>query len=105
MRHVGSASPTGFHAGDAMIGSPAALIASSATWTIVCVRGFVRVSACAYAYPASSTAWKNTTHTVHTDAVPPNHGRICFATIGWTRNSRNAEPTIVMPYRIIAAKP
>ena len=27
---------------------------------------------------------------VHTAADPPNHGRICFAMMGWTRNSRNA---------------
>jgi hypothetical protein len=26
----------------------------------------------------------------HTAAEPPNHGRICLAMSGWTRNSRNA---------------
>jgi hypothetical protein len=26
----------------------------------------------------------------HTEADPPNHGRIVFAMMGWTRNSRNA---------------
>jgi hypothetical protein len=32
---------------------------------------------------------------VHTFADPPNHGRICFAVTGWTRNSRNADRKIV----------
>jgi len=32
---------------------------------------------------------------VHTAEVPPNHGRICLAMIGWTRNSRNADSAMV----------
>jgi hypothetical protein len=28
-------------------------------------------------------------------ADPPNHGRICFAITGWTRNSRKALTKIV----------
>jgi hypothetical protein len=32
---------------------------------------------------------------VHTAAEPPNHGRICLAMIGCTRNSRNDERKIV----------
>jgi hypothetical protein len=31
----------------------------------------------------------------HTAAEPPNHGRICLAMSGWTRNSRNALLKIV----------
>jgi hypothetical protein len=31
----------------------------------------------------------------HTDAAPPNHGRICLAMIGWTRKSRKALVNIV----------
>src|SRR5512136_1510041 len=37
-------------------------------------------------------------HVVHTAVVPPNHGRICLAMIGWTRNSRNADRKIVSAY-------
>ena len=36
-------------------------------------------------------------------AEPPNHGRICLAMIGWTRNSRNAERKIVPAYGRVAA--
>jgi hypothetical protein len=39
--------------------------------------------------------WKKTRQVVHTAAEPPNHGRICLAMIGWTRNSRNEERKIV----------
>jgi hypothetical protein len=31
---------------------------------------------------------------------PPNHGRICFAMIGWSRNSRNALRKIVAAWKI-----
>ncbi len=101
MRQAGSVSGVGFHALDAMIGKATMLSASKAMCVRACVRAARRVSPCAYAYPASSTAWKNTTHVVQTAAEPPNHGRICLAMMGCTRNSRNADVTIVMPYRII----
>jgi len=39
--------------------------------------------------------WKKTRQVVQTAAEPPNHGRICFAMIGWSRNSRNALVKIV----------
>jgi hypothetical protein len=47
--------------------------------------------------------WKNTRHVVHTPAEPPNHGRICFAMIGWTRNSRNDDRKIVAAYGSVPA--
>ncbi len=37
-------------------------------------------------------------------AAPPNHGRICFAMIGWTRNSRNALTNMVAAYRYIGSR-
>ncbi|HSA90650.1 MAG TPA: hypothetical protein VLF42_12205 [Burkholderiales bacterium] len=40
---------------------------------------------------------------VQTAAEPPNHGRICLAMIGWTRNSRNDERKIVAAYGSVAA--
>jgi hypothetical protein len=41
---------------------------------------------------------------VQTPAEPPNHGRICFAMIGWTRNSRNDERKIVAAYGSVATR-
>jgi hypothetical protein len=40
---------------------------------------------------------------VHTAAEPPNHGRICLAMIGCTRNSRNDERNIVAAYGSVAS--
>jgi hypothetical protein len=48
--------------------------------------------------------WKNTRHVVQTPAEPPNHGRICLAMIGWTRNRRNDERKIVPAYGSVAAR-
>jgi hypothetical protein len=39
---------------------------------------------------------------VHTAAEPPNHGRICLAMIGCTRNSRNDERKMVAAYGSVA---
>ena len=39
--------------------------------------------------------------TVHTEALPPNQGRICLAMIGCTRNSRNALVKTVAANRIM----
>jgi hypothetical protein len=39
---------------------------------------------------------------VHTAAEPPNHGWICLAMIGWTRNSRNDERKMVAAYGSVA---
>src|SRR4051794_27597598 len=50
----------------------------------------------AYAYPASNALWKNTMQVVHTAAVPPNHGRICFAISGCTRKIRNADSVMTI---------
>ena len=41
----------------------------------------------------------------HTAADPPNHGRICLAMIGCTRNSRKAPRKMAPAYRIIATYP
>jgi hypothetical protein len=41
---------------------------------------------------------------VQTPAEPPNHGRICLAMIGWTRNSRNDERKIVAAYGSVATR-
>ena len=89
---VGSSSPPGFHAASGMIGrqqrgsreqrdvqpAPAAA-ASAGAWSSRRRRS-----------RAAARVWKNTRHVAHTAAAPPNHGRICLAMIGWTRNSRNA---------------
>ena len=53
-------------------------------------RAAQRSSQCAYAYPASSIAWKNSRQTVQTAGVPPNQGRIKRPMMGWTWNSRKA---------------
>lgn len=37
----------------------------------------------------------------HTDAEPPNHGRIAFAMMGWTTKSKNALIEIVRTYNSI----
>ncbi len=39
-----------------------------------------------------------------TAAEPPNHGRICLAMIGWTRNSRKALEKIVSANRSMGAR-
>jgi hypothetical protein len=39
---------------------------------------------------------------VHTAAEPPNHGRICLAMIGCTRNSRNDDRKMVAAYGSVA---
>ena len=57
-------------------------------------RGAIR-SQCAYAYPASSIAWKNSRQTLQTAGVPPNQGRINRPMMGWTWNSRKALRKIV----------
>jgi hypothetical protein len=46
--------------------------------------------------------WKNTRQVAHTDAAPPNHGRICLAMTGCTRKSRKALRKIVAAYRTIS---
>ncbi len=38
-------------------------------------------------------------HVVQTLALPPNHGRICLAMMGWTRNSNRADSAIEAAYR------
>ena len=98
MRSTGSSLPCGFHELEAMIGRQASDTARSATCRYACRRGPSRVVQSAYAYPASSTLWKKTRQVVHTPAEPPNHGRICLAMIGCTRNSRNDERKIVAAY-------
>ena len=63
---------------------------------IACCRGFSRrVDQCAYKYPPSRAAWKNSRQVLHTAAEPPNHGRMILPIIGCTSNSRNALRKIV----------
>jgi hypothetical protein len=89
--HDGFSVPAGFQCGAGMIGSSASETTRSVAWSANCPRGVNRwTSASAYAYPASNAVWKNTRHVVQTAADPPNHGRICFAITGCSRNSRNA---------------
>ena len=74
-----------------MIGNATTEASSSSVWTLSCARGARRrTTKSEYAYPASNAVWKKTRQVVQTAAEPPNHGRICFATTGCTRNSRNA---------------
>src|SRR5262245_4926102 len=40
-------------------------------------------------------------HVAHTAAEPPNHGTICLAMIGWTRNSRKAPRKLALAYKIM----
>ena len=83
--------PSGFHCTAGMIGKTTQLPMSSATCITTCDRADRRrTTRSAYAYPSRSVAWKKTRHVVHTAAEPPNHGRICLAMTGWTRNRRNA---------------
>ncbi len=35
-------------------------------------------------------------HVLHTAEVPPNHGRIILAIMGWTANKRKADKKIVI---------
>src|SRR5258708_337653 len=44
----------------------------------------------AYAYPATSTTWKNSKQFVQTVGPPPNQGKTKRPIIGCTWNSRNA---------------
>jgi len=37
---------------------------------------------CEYRYPSSRIIWKNSMQVVHTEAEPPNHGRIILPIIG-----------------------
>ena len=49
-----------------------------------------RTRKCAYAYPKTRLAWKNSIETPQTAVPPPNQGRMNFAMSGWTWNRRKA---------------
>src|SRR4029434_8150161 len=90
----------------AMIGSSASESSNSAVCTRTCMRADRRWTVRSeYAYPASNVDWKKTRHVVQTAAEPPNHGRICFAMTGWTRNSKNALTKIVAAWRSMGSGP
>src|ERR1039457_6242249 len=75
------------------------LTSSRPAWIIVCTcRSKYRTRTGPYVYPSSSTIWKNSRHTVHTAADPPNQGRMILAIIGCTWNSRKALTTVVSAY-------
>ncbi len=58
------------------------------------------VVACAYAYPASSAAWKNSIEVVHTCGEPPKAGRTIRPTIGSKRNRSAAAKKEVRTKRV-----
>src|ERR1700691_3804279 len=105
MSHIGLAGFAGRKLSPGKIGERHRRVktASSATETsnkAMCVRVKVQafsrsVTQCAYAYPPSSSSWKNTRHVFHTAGVPPNHGSSCLPTINCTWNSRKALRKIV----------